>query len=304
MSAADSAVDAADDVLEGVAFDNLYTAKIEPELETLEQRRKSAFGLFLAIAMVGAIPLVGELLFLPNFQLLIITAVLTGALAYVPLARVQVASKEAIINALCAPLAITYTETKFEAPAFATFLSLHLLPRPDDSTFQDLFSGRHGEVAFQLWQATCSQGSGKSRHVVFRGQVFRITTPRKLLGTTVVLRDTGWLDRFECPQGLKKVGLEDPRFEQVFEVFGSDQVEAREILTPTFMEQLLKLEQSYAGERLRCGFVGPDLMIAVEAPLRFGVGNMFTTLVDRTRVQRIAADIEAVFKLIDEFNGA
>jgi len=304
MTTADATLTGLGDPLEGAGFDNLYQAKIEPELEALEQRRKKALQLFLLIWLVGAVPFVAELLFFPQFQLLIFTAVLVGVFAYVPLARVRAASKEAIINALCAPIAITYAETKFDPPAYDSFLSLHLLPNPEDKSFQDLFSGRHGGVDFQLCQATLSQGSGKSRHVVFRGQVLRITTARRLLGTTVILRDSGWLDRFECPAGLAKVGLEDPQFERVFEVFGSDQVEAREILTQTFMEELMALEQSYAGQHLRCGFVGPEVLIAVEGPLRFDVGSMFTTLIDRARVEGIANDIEAVFKLIDRFEGA
>ena len=49
------------------------------------------------------------------------------------------------------------------------------------------------------------------------------------------------------PPGLRKVGLEDPHFEKIFEVFGDDQVEARAILTPVFMEELVALETAYAG---------------------------------------------------------
>jgi hypothetical protein len=304
MTTADSTADPADDILEGPRFESLYTTVIEPELGTLEQKRKAAVRLFFVILAVGAVPLVAELLFFPDMRLVLPTLVVIGIIAYIPVGQVQMASKETVINALCAPLDILYAETKVTPPAFDTFLSLNLLPRPSGKTFQDSFSGRHGDFDFALCQATLQQGSGKSEHVVFRGQIFHITTPRRLLGTTVVLRDSGWLDRFEGPAGLQKVGLEDPQFNKIFAVFGSDQVEAREILDPVFMEQLVALEQAYAGEHVRCGFVGPDLLIAVEAPLRFEIGGMFTTLVDRTRVQRIAGDIEAVFKLIDQFKRA
>jgi len=301
MTTADTSAAAADDILEGPRFDSLYKTLIEPQLEALEQKRKAAVRLFLIICMIGAVPLAAELAFFPDIRVLIVTVAIVGVVAYIPIGQVRMASKETVINALCAPLDILYAETKVTPPAFDTFLNLNLLPHPSGKTFQDSFDGRRGDFAFTLCQATLEQGSGKSRHVVFRGQIFRITTPRRLLGTTVVLRDSGWLDRFECPAGLQKVGLEDPQFERIFEVFGSDQVEAREILDPVFMEQLVALETSYAGEHMRCGFVGPDLLLAVEGPLRFEIGGMFTSLVDRTRVERIAGDIEAVFKLIDSF---
>jgi len=304
MTTANPTADPADDILEGPRFDSLYKTVIEPQLETLEQKRKAAVRVFLVILMIGAVPIVAELLFVRGVPLLFVTIAVVAVVAYIPVSRVRMASKETVINALCAPLDILYAETKITPPAFDTFLSLNLLPRPSGKVFQDSFSGRHGDFDFALCQATLQQGSGKSEHVVFRGQIFRITTPRRLLGTTVVLRDSGWLDRFECPAGLQKVGLEDPQFNKIFAVFGSDQVEAREILDPVFMEQLVALEQAYAGEHVRCGFVGPDLLIAVEGPLRFEIGGMFSTLVDRARVERIAGDIEAVFKLIDQFKSA
>jgi hypothetical protein len=304
MTTADANADPAGDILEGPGFDSLYKTLIEPQLEVLEQKRKAAVRLFFIILMIGAVPLVAELLFFPDVRVLIVTVAIVAVVAYLPIGQVRMASKETVINALCAPLDILYVETKVTPPAFDTFLHLNLLPNPSSKSFQDSFDGRRGDFAFTLCQATLQQGSGKSEHVVFRGQLFRITTPRRLLGTTVVLRDSGWLSRFECPTGLQKVGLEDPQFNKIFAVFGTDQVEAREILDPVFMEQLVALETSYAGEHLRCGFVGPDLLIAIESPLRFDIGGMFSTLVDRARVERIAGDIEAVFKLIDQFKRA
>jgi hypothetical protein len=120
----------------------------------------------------------------------------------------------------------------------------------------------------------------------------------------VVARNSGWLNRFECPQGLQPVGLEDPVFNKAFAVFGSDQVEARVILTPAFMQQLNDLEAAYAGGHIRCGFEATELLIALEGRSRFGIGSLFTSLVDRSRVESIARDIEQVFILIDHFEGA
>ena len=117
----------------------------------------------------------------------------------------------------------------------------------------------------------------------------------------MVLRDSGWLNRFECPPGLKKVGLEDPHFERIFEVFGDDQVEARVLLTPVFMEALLAIEQAFAGHHIRCGFCEGDFLVAVEGPNRFEIGGMFTSLVDRERVDRIVDDLRALTRLIDVF---
>ena len=139
---------------------------------------------------------------------------------------------------------------------------------------------------------------------MFQGQIFRLAAQRRRLSTTVVLRNTGWLKRFECPQGLAPIGLEDPVFNQSFACFGADQVEAREILTPTFMQHLVDLEQAYQGGHIRCAFDQTELLIALEGRNQFGIGGMFTTLVDKSRVEGIARAIEGMFKLIDAFEAA
>jgi len=296
-----SAAAAGDNPLEGEGFDRLYASDIEPELRRLEVNRQKAVRNFSIVVAIGVAIAVPEVLAHWDFRFVIATLAVAGVVAIIPLEKVREASKQAVIAALCKPLGIAYVEKNFEAPAYKSFEQLNLLPHPADSSFEDHFSGARGDVAFALCEATLSQGSGKERHTVFRGQIVQLITQRRLYGTTVILRDSGWLDRFECPAGLKKVGLEDPEFEKIFEVFGSDQVEAREVLTPTFMQELVELEKSYAGQHLRCGFAGSDVLIAIEGPDRFEVGQMFSTLLDKARVEGVAHDIEAIFSLIAAF---
>ena len=53
--------------------------------------------------------------------------------------------------------------------------------------------------------------------------------------------------------GRQCVRLEDPRFEKAFEVYASDQIAARALLTPAFMERLMTLGQ-------RAGFSTPTAL--------------------------------------------
>ncbi len=298
------------DPLEGASFDQLYTARIEPELVKREAERRGALKTFF-IALAGG----GVVVFLENMllatanggphnpipTLMIMTMIAAAVIGYLPMAAVAKRAKVSVLEALCGPLGISYSPDGPDPASFATYHSLHLLPHYDDKAFQDFFAGRRSQVDFSLCEATLHEGSGKNRHVVFQGQLFRLVTPRRLASQTVVLRNSGWLNRFECPAGLQPVGLEDPNFNKAFACFGSDQVEAREILTPTFMQRLSDLEAAYSGEHIRCAFSETELLIALEAPNRFEIGNMFSNLVQRARVETIAHNLEQVFKLIDEF---
>jgi hypothetical protein len=306
--AADSTIVTFDNPLTGDAFDKLYESQIKAELEHREVDRKAAMQTFRAIIFAGCAVVVMEsgltfqfshfTTFMPDLRIVGATLAVAAVLAYLPLAGVAAKTKTAVITALCGPLGLTYM-AKGEAPAFQTFQDLRLIEKPDDSSFEDHFAGVRAGCAFQLSEARLTRGSGKERHTVFAGQLVQIAFPQRFLGTTVMLRDSGWLNRFECPPHLRRVGLEDPHFEKIFEVFGSDQVEARAILTPSFMQQLVDLEQAFSGKHVRCAFVDGSLLIALESPDRFEIGGMFKTLVDRSRVETIAHDIGAVFRMID-----
>ena len=298
----------AGDPLAGAGFEEIYEAQIKPALIQCEAGRKKAVWIFvgafaLAVALVIAIYVLTPIMFgqQASFGFVLFIFVAVVLIGYVPLAGVGSAAKTACIRALCGPIGIDYQPSGKTAPAFDTFLTLRLLPKPSSTSYSDFFSGRRGEIDFSLCEARLSQGEGKNRHTVFEGQLFRLAATRRLDSTTVVLRNSGWFKSFECPQGLRPVGLEDPVFNKTFAVFGSDQVEAREVLTPTFMQQLNDLETAYAGGHIRCAFEATELLIAVESRPRFGIGNLFSNLVDRSRVEHIARDIEQVFKMIDEF---
>jgi len=302
------------DPLEGATFDAIFEQKIKPELIKREADRKSAVQTFLVAALAGLAlialetyliaPLAGGAFGRVPVTIETITFIGAAIIGYMPLAAVAQRVRVSVLTALCEPLGVTYSLVGNEPAELPRYRAFNLLPAYSEKSFQDFFSGRRGPADFSLCEATFHEGSGKQRHVVFSGQMLRLTTPRHVASQTVVLRNTGWLKSFECPNGLKAVGLEDPKFNQAFAVFGSDQVEAREILTPAFMQQLVDLETAYSGAHIRCAFDGSQLLIALQGPNRFEIGGMFTTLVQRSRVEGVARNLEQVFKLIDQFKDA
>ena len=62
-------------------------------------------------------------------------------------------------------------------------------------------------------------------------------------------------------------------FSKIFEAYGTDQVETRYLLTPTFMQRLVDLEQSVDGKKIRFAFTGGQLLIAVETENRYEAGS-------------------------------
>ena len=99
--------------------------------------------------------------------------------------------------------------------------------------------------------------------------------------------------------GLQRVGLESSQFERIFEVFGDDQVEARFLVHPAFMERLMALETSMAGRNLRCAFDEAHLLVAVEGGNLFEVVDVFKPLPNREQTKKGVDELGAVLALID-----
>ena len=75
-------------------------------------------------------------------------------------------------------------------------------------------------------------------------------------GKTIVRKDIGLIGNWfrKTFTSLENVKLEDPTFEKRFEVFSDDQIEARYLLTVTFMERLTQLAETFGGKTIQCCF--------------------------------------------------
>jgi hypothetical protein len=103
-------------------------------------------------------------------------------------------------------------------------------------------------------------------------------------------------------QHRERVRLEDPVFEKVYEVYGTDQVAARALLNPAFMEKMLKLGERPDFERPLALCSGRLLQIAM--PKRVG-RDLFEPpsfqkpAASRDTLIQLQADIAAVIAAAD-----
>jgi hypothetical protein len=91
---------------------------------------------------------------------------------------------------------------------------------------------------------------------------FRLSRPRP--GLTIVARDRGLLGNLLAHAGssIERLPLEDPAFENVFEVYGTDQVGGRVILTTTMLERLKAVDDLGHAHGFACAFLEDRLLIA------------------------------------------
>lgn len=303
--------------LDDAAYRRLYSERIEPTFHANEEGRVAAVASFrrrgmyaIAAALItGAVAFTVAKAWAPTLFFTLFVGVIGYAIAYSPLAALGKKLKSEYCTAIAEAMNATFQAEGFAPPAFERIKSLSLVPGYDRSSFEDLFEGAYKNSSFELYEAHLKQrrrdSKGRTHYsTVFRGQLIRMHFPRDFLGVTIVRRDAGVFNVFgggnHGGRKLERVRLVDPEFEKAFEVWGTDQVEARYLLHPVMMQRLVDLETALRGKRLRCAFEGGELLVAVEGGNLFEPGDLFKPLADPARARRIVDEIASVVRVMDQ----
>ncbi|MEM1390377.1 MAG: DUF3137 domain-containing protein, partial [Pseudomonadota bacterium] len=190
-------------------------------------------------------------------QLAIVAGVIGFAVVGAGRSKLRKFSREAK-TLLVQPVAQQFDLAFTEEPGYqSTLLHIHkngLVPGWDRAKFEDRITGVRRGVQFEFFEAhledkrttTDSKGRTRTRWVtVFNGQCLRFKFHKDFLGETLVTRDSGIFNVFGRGGDFERVKLESPQFESAFEVYSTDQVEARYILTPDLMQRLVELEKTF-----------------------------------------------------------
>jgi hypothetical protein len=180
-----------------------------------------------------------------------------------------------------------------------------LLPRYDDASFDDYVRGSYHGVDIAINELTLTLQVKQKKHretqTCFQGLIVELGCHKAFEGHTLVAHNRGGLVNFFSDQsrGLSRVRLEDPRFEQRFDVFASDQIEARYLLTTAFMERLQTLADAFEGQ-LQCAFHGDALIIMLACSRdRFQPGSIFKGASFEYEFSQINSEMKQLFAIID-----
>jgi len=99
---------------------------------------------------------------------------------------------------------------------------------------------------------------------------------------------------------FNKITLEDPMFNKRFNVYCSDELEARCCLTPAFMERFYNLKTVFSAKNIRCCFFNDKLIIAIETKKDlFELGSLFSSVKDMNNIYQFYKEIKSIFDIID-----
>lgn len=205
------------------------------------------------------------------------------------------------------PILIRYFGKEFKLnppnlPELETYKGYGILPKYDRGYFQDSLKGKYQGINFQLRElgldikdGTNSDNQTRYKNI-FTGILIEFDISKRFSGMTLISKDRGMfgnkLDAFKSD--LSRVRLEDVRFEREFEVYSSDQVEARYLLNTATMERLLSIGRFYNSELEAC-FKEGKLLLKIASS-----HNYFQSNLDIQKELSFQDDIEQLFKELGE----
>ena len=232
-----------------------------------------------------------------------------------PIREAKKTVKIGINEGIADALGLSYSHDGEEGREFELANQFKLLPSHTRSSLEDFWSGDLEGHDFLLHEAHLEKktGSGKNRRwvTVFRGAIIRIASGKQFHGTTLVQRagkHKSWLGfggrkdsvKFDGYR-LDAVDMVHPEFEDTFEVWSDDQVEARYLVDPLYVERLIAMEAAFDGKDVCSLFVEGDIIVAVRGGNMFEGGTM-NPASDRFMVEKCAQQFASMGKLAKQVN--
>lgn len=191
-------------------------------------------------------------------------------------------------------------------PEIETFRQCGMFGEHDDDyvTGEDNISGKIGKTEFYFCEAEyCYSVNGSERDkdsaILFNGLMFDADFNKNFNGMTLL----STLDiRNNIDEKLEDVKLEDPKFNRMFKVYATDQVEARYILSPSLQERLVKmmenLKQTSDIKRALISFFESRILILLPSNVNHFEANLFHKL----SIKEVRKDFQLLNDLLSIVN--
>ena len=220
-------------------------------------------------------------------------------------------AKDIVAKNVCGFLNWAYLNAFETGSKLADFKTSNLLPYhylwgfiqcdPKLIYCRDLISGTITGLDFEMFKLRLDDRSGDSdahKVTIFEGSLFRFPMKHNLSSDVLVVPDRKIFNPRRIKK-MKRVGLEDPRFENKLEVYGADQVEARALLNPGFMQTVLKFERKLEAEKVYMAFKPDCFLLGVESKQKEGFQPKNVTEHVRSMTQFFLDEMCNVFQFVD-----
>ncbi len=179
--------------------------------------------------------------------------------------------------------------------------SIGLFSAFDKISFDDCLRGKYNDVEFNILETHLTDVSKSNRtglttdeKTVFKGLFICFKSFKNFKHKTIIKKETNFSSK-----GNKTVNLEDPEFEKLYQVTSDDQIEARYLITPAFMNRMVELNQKEIGKTMTISFAEGNVNIATSADKDWFELSLFKPATNIENYRNILLELITVFSIID-----
>ena len=286
-------------------FQEAFFKKISPGLSKYESERLRQFGYTRAVK-IAALIIILVLVFLTkqiDIGLILFICCIAGAVCFGLKKKFENEIKQKIMPYVCkclGDLKWKYAQCSFEQ----LLCKSGIIDRYNRVSYDDSFTGIYKDINYEICETSFyyKTGTGKnsSTRTVFKGVMIKLDMNKSFMGNTVIRPDT--LKHASPAANLKHTTLEDVVFEKKFDVFTDDEVEARYLITPSFMERLNNMKTAFSADRVSCAFYDKYLLVGLHTSKDlFSICSLKEPVNDGKQFFTMFEEILSIIKLIDHF---
>ena len=139
--------------------------------------------------------------------------------------------------------------------------------------------------------------SGELIHSIFKAFIHSI-----IAIVTAIVLFVMIIAQIKNERRLQKVKLEDLEFDKKFNINSENQIEARYLVTTTFMDRLQNLQTAFGTKNIKCSFFDDKVMFAISTNKDlFEIGNLFVPLTDKKQINAFIRELISIYNIIDYF---
>jgi len=102
---------------------------------------------------------------------------------------------------------------------------------------------------------------------------------------------------------MKRADLVDPEFEKLFDVFTTDQVEARYLIDPRIVENLKELYSEYSGKQMMAAFYEDRFLILIGSDVNhFEPASIDVPATDVESLMAMKREIEGILSIVERLS--
>lgn len=297
-----------------VDFDSL-AQKLAPTLQVLENKRKELLrkgrsegliyaAVFLVVGVIALLILKLEGIFGPIVIVVISVIILITCINN----KSKIFSsfyKEEVVNEIIHAFCSNATYSPNDGVGEDLFKNSGLFTSPDRYHAEDLIEGCLGKTSFICSEVHAEERKARSTkngvqyywEDIFKGFLFIADFHKDFQGETTVLRDSF----FKIKMGASRVKMESPDFEKVFDVFSTNQIEARYLITPSMMERMLKLDSNFK-KGITISFRNSTILVAIPDSKNRFEADVWSSLNDMSILKSDFAVLQSLLEIVDELN--